>query len=117
MSERNLADHTRVSTKRREPPILNHVKMYNNLCKEIHKLIAQKKAPAGAIAPLSINSEGVFKLDVDDEIWQDIGLDVTWDNIAYCFHTLSNFLDTRQEYEYTTHGIGGSNDVTNESSK
>lgn len=41
----------------------------------MHKLITQKKAPPGAIVPLIINPEGVFKLDVDDEIWQDIGLD------------------------------------------
>jgi hypothetical protein len=27
------------------------------------------------LAPLPIAREGLFKLDVDDDIWQDIGLD------------------------------------------
>jgi len=31
-------------------------------------------APKGAIAPLPIHLDGLFKLDVDDDIWQDIGL-------------------------------------------
>jgi len=38
-------------------------------------LIRQGKAPLGAIRPLDIPHEGIFKLDVDDEIWQDVGLD------------------------------------------
>ncbi|KDR65199.1 hypothetical protein GALMADRAFT_46089, partial [Galerina marginata CBS 339.88] len=37
-------------------------------------LIRAKKAPRGAIAPLSIQPDGLFKLDVDDDIWQDVGL-------------------------------------------
>ncbi len=35
----------------------------------------------GAIAPLPIESEGLFKLDVDDDIWQDIGLTDETDNL------------------------------------
>jgi hypothetical protein len=37
-------------------------------------LICQKKAPLGAVKPLEIPREGIFKLDVDDDIWQDVGL-------------------------------------------
>ena len=37
-------------------------------------LICQGKAPAGAILPLDIPREGLFKLDVDNDIWQDVGL-------------------------------------------
>ncbi|KIJ58408.1 hypothetical protein HYDPIDRAFT_102707 [Hydnomerulius pinastri MD-312] len=37
-------------------------------------LIRQKKAPCGAIAPLPIACDGLFKLDVDDDVWQDLGL-------------------------------------------
>jgi hypothetical protein len=39
------------------------------------KLIRDGKAPPGAIAPQQILRDGLFKLDVDDGIWQDIGLD------------------------------------------
>jgi hypothetical protein len=38
-------------------------------------LIQQKKAPTGATLPIEIPREGLFKLDVDDDIWQDVGLD------------------------------------------
>jgi hypothetical protein len=51
------------------------VKTYNNLCGQISQLIKDKKAPLGAIAPQPIAKEGLFKLDVDDDIWQDVGLD------------------------------------------
>ncbi|KIJ18798.1 hypothetical protein PAXINDRAFT_70654, partial [Paxillus involutus ATCC 200175] len=31
--------------------------------------------PPGVVAPPFILQNGIFQLDVDDEIWQDIGLD------------------------------------------
>jgi hypothetical protein len=37
-------------------------------------LICHKQAPRGAVAPQTIRRDGIFKLDVDDDIWQDIGL-------------------------------------------
>lgn len=48
---------------------------YNNLCAAIATEIRQGRAPAGAIPPERIDPKGVFKLDVDDAIWQDVGLD------------------------------------------
>ncbi|KAI6141463.1 hypothetical protein BKA82DRAFT_4331723 [Pisolithus tinctorius] len=48
---------------------------YNNLCLQLVALIRQGKAPQGAIAPILIQRDGLFKLDVDDDIWQDIGLE------------------------------------------
>ncbi|KAJ7033973.1 hypothetical protein C8F04DRAFT_1183724 [Mycena alexandri] len=35
----------------------------------------QKRAPAGAIPPNKIKNNDLYNLDVDDAIWQDIGLD------------------------------------------
>jgi len=37
-------------------------------------MIKAKKAPLGAIVSLPIEMNGLFKLDVDDDIWQDVGL-------------------------------------------
>src|ERR1700676_2642496 len=62
------------SLKRREPTILRLPKNYNYLCRQIRTLIHQKKSPAGAMPPQEIVREGLFKLDIDDEIWQDVGL-------------------------------------------
>ena len=51
------------------------VAKYNDLCQQISSLIAVGHAPDGAIVPQIITCEGLFKLDVDDDIWQDVGLE------------------------------------------
>jgi chaperonin cofactor prefoldin len=61
--------------KRKEPGIQQLAKKYNELCAELEAMIKKKQAPRGARAPHSIASDGLFKLDVDDDIWQDVGLD------------------------------------------
>ncbi|KAJ3780116.1 hypothetical protein GGU10DRAFT_279862 [Lentinula aff. detonsa] len=38
------------------------------------ELIRQCQAPWNAVAPLPIALKGLFNLDVDDNIWEDIGL-------------------------------------------
>ena len=50
-------------------------KKYNELCAKLEAMIKKKQAPHGARAPHPIASDGLFKLDVDDDIWQDLGLD------------------------------------------
>jgi hypothetical protein len=44
------------------------------------KLITKRAAPKNAIVPLPIDAKGIWDLDVDDDIWQDVGLDDTYDN-------------------------------------
>ena len=61
--------------KRREPAILKLSQTYNSLCKQMAQLIEEHRAPQSAVAPEPIKSDGLFKLDVDDDIWQDIGLE------------------------------------------
>jgi len=75
INELNLRNHTEASIKRREPAIVKIVSTYNTLCDQLYALIRQRKAPVGAIAPLHISRDGIFQLDVDDEIWQDVGLE------------------------------------------
>jgi hypothetical protein len=69
-----LEAHTQQQVKRKEPGIQTLARKYNTLCKSLVEMIKLKKAPKGAIAPLPIETDGLFKLDVDDDIWQDIGL-------------------------------------------
>lgn len=69
-----LHAHTASAVQRREPTISKLVTEYNKLCAQITKLIADKKAPPGSIAPLPIPPKGIWQLDVDDAIFQDIGL-------------------------------------------
>ncbi|KAJ7450463.1 hypothetical protein FB451DRAFT_1186860 [Mycena latifolia] len=72
-SFRRLVNESAV--KRREPTISKVNTEYNRLCGEISKLIKEGKAPRGAVAPVPIPAKGIWKLDVDDEIWEDVGLD------------------------------------------
>jgi hypothetical protein len=48
---------------------------YNKLCAKLGRLIKDGKAPRGAIAPIPIPAEGMWELDVDDAIFQEVGLD------------------------------------------
>lgn len=68
--------------KRRDPGILELVRHYNKLCSEMATLVRQRKAPRNAIPPKPIDAKGIWGLDVDDEIWQDVGLDDTFDESA-----------------------------------
>ncbi|KAG0701127.1 hypothetical protein DFH29DRAFT_982844 [Suillus ampliporus] len=62
-AEHKLHANTQQSIKRREPGILKLVSTYNGL------------SPPYAIMPHIIPRDGIFLLDVDDDIWQDVGLD------------------------------------------
>ena len=68
--------------KRKEPGIQVLVRKYNLLCVDLEKLIKQKKAPQGALVPNLIMLEGLFDLDVDNDIWQNIGLTDESDRIS-----------------------------------
>ncbi|KAJ7106146.1 hypothetical protein C8R44DRAFT_834353 [Mycena epipterygia] len=75
VNDQKLYSHTKSAVKCREPTISKVDTEYNKLCSEIRKLIKDGKAPRGAIAPLPIPSAELWQLDVDDGIWQDVGLD------------------------------------------
>jgi hypothetical protein len=78
-SDSKLRGHVENSLKRQEPTIVRLAKSHNDLCRQINDLICRNKAPPGAIAPREIERDGLFNLDVDDEIWQDTGLDDAYD--------------------------------------
>lgn len=50
------------------------MKSYNSDCEQMANLICTHNAPRGAVAPRQIPRDKVFRLDMDDEIWQDAGL-------------------------------------------
>ncbi|KAJ7495179.1 hypothetical protein FB451DRAFT_1335860 [Mycena latifolia] len=73
--DKKLYAHTESAVKCREPTISKLNNDYNKLCAQMSKLIKEKKAPRGTIALLPIPAKGIWQLDVDDGIWQDVGLD------------------------------------------
>ncbi|KAF7343583.1 hypothetical protein MSAN_01978800 [Mycena sanguinolenta] len=75
VNDSKLHAHTESAVKRREPTIAKVATEYNKLCTQITKLIADGKAPRGSIAPVPIPTKGLWQLDVDDVIFQDVGLD------------------------------------------
>jgi hypothetical protein len=74
-AEHKLHANAHHSIKRREPGILKLVSTYNGLCSQLRSLIRQRRAPHYAVPPHIIPRDGIFLLDVDDDIWQDVGLD------------------------------------------
>ena len=67
--------HTESAVKRRDPGIQTLARKYNKLVTAICELIDNGKAPARTLHPNPIDMESLFALDVDDDIWQDIGLE------------------------------------------
>ncbi|KAF4587963.1 hypothetical protein EYR38_009924 [Pleurotus pulmonarius] len=65
---------TEDAVKRREPTIDKLARQFNKLCDDMESLIKAKKAPRGSRPPAKIDLQGLYSLDVDDDIWQDIGL-------------------------------------------
>ncbi|PPR00336.1 hypothetical protein CVT26_009746, partial [Gymnopilus dilepis] len=74
MDRLKLETHAGQQLKRKEPGIQKLARTYNNLCNDMDALIADGCAPRGARIPLKVNVESLFKLDVDDDIWQNHGL-------------------------------------------
>lgn len=66
--------HIQGAVQRRAPTIQNIAKKYNALCTQMAEMVKHKTAPAGAVVPEQIPQGGLWTLDVDDAIWQDIGL-------------------------------------------
>ncbi|KAF8834398.1 hypothetical protein BDN67DRAFT_985349, partial [Paxillus ammoniavirescens] len=72
--EQRLRVHTEAAVKCHEPTLLWLISTYNSLCETLAALIRRHQAVHGAVAPCPIACEGLYDLDVDDDIWQDIGL-------------------------------------------
>ncbi|KAG6913351.1 hypothetical protein DXG01_007517, partial [Tephrocybe rancida] len=70
-----INDHTASSVNCRDPSISKLALNYNRLRDEMAALIQARKAPPRALCPEKIETKGLFALDVDDAIWQDVGLD------------------------------------------
>ncbi|KAJ7713201.1 hypothetical protein DFH07DRAFT_974803 [Mycena maculata] len=75
VNDQKLYTDTESAVKRREPTITKINSQYNKLCADIQQAIRDRKAPRGAIAPRPISSKELWQLDVDDGIWQDVGLE------------------------------------------
>ncbi|KAJ7833841.1 hypothetical protein B0H14DRAFT_2364053, partial [Mycena olivaceomarginata] len=74
-SEHKLRSHTEAAVKRRQPKINNLVREYNKICDAIGVEIREHRAPACTIPPEHIDMRMLYALDVDDAIWQDVGLE------------------------------------------
>ncbi|THU80594.1 hypothetical protein K435DRAFT_874226 [Dendrothele bispora CBS 962.96] len=73
-SDQRLDEHTENSVKRHDPGIQELARKYNQIVREMKQLIILRRAPRNAVAPHPIDTSTLFNLDVDDTIWQDIGL-------------------------------------------
>ncbi|KAL0564282.1 hypothetical protein V5O48_017770 [Marasmius crinis-equi] len=70
------------SSKRKNPSIQKLARDYNKLVSKMEKMIADGHVPQNAVALRPIPMDQLFALDVDDDIWQDVGLTDEWDQGA-----------------------------------
>ncbi|KAJ7059947.1 hypothetical protein C8F01DRAFT_989075 [Mycena amicta] len=75
VNEQKLYSHTESAVKRREPTIRNLNKQYNEMCAKIVTTIKSDAQLRDMVPPRPIEPGKLWTLDVDDEIWEDIGLD------------------------------------------
>ncbi|KAG6907160.1 hypothetical protein DXG01_010310, partial [Tephrocybe rancida] len=74
VNDQKVDAHTASSIKSCEPAIAKVARSYNTLCATMEQLIIKGKAPRGTICPKQLELKGIFDLDVDDIIWEDIRL-------------------------------------------
>ncbi|KAJ8093794.1 hypothetical protein PM082_009655 [Marasmius tenuissimus] len=72
--ESRLHNQIEEGVKKREPSIQKLAKQYNKTVQYMTTLKKHRRCPANAIPPPEIQISDLFKLDVDDVIWQNIGL-------------------------------------------
>jgi hypothetical protein len=73
--DKKLLAHTESAISRREPAIISLAPNYNSLWDKLTHHIIHGTAPQSALRPLKTPKERLWSLDVDDEIWQDVGLE------------------------------------------
>ena len=90
MNHMKLEKHVESQLKCKEPGIQTLARKYNKLCNDLEKMRNKNKASKGVISPLAIEMDGLFKLDVDDDIWHDIGLPDDLDDATEILDWLGN---------------------------
>ncbi|KAG6906264.1 hypothetical protein DXG01_014925 [Tephrocybe rancida] len=75
VNDQKVDAHTAASVKSRKPAISKLARSYNALCDTMQQLFNKGKAPCGAICPKQLELKGIFDLDVNDTIWEDIRLE------------------------------------------
>ncbi|KAG6913748.1 hypothetical protein DXG01_004554 [Tephrocybe rancida] len=75
VNDHKVDAYTASSIKQREPAITKVAHSFNVLCDTMEDLFNKGKAPPGTICLKKLEIKGIFALDVDDAIWEDLGLD------------------------------------------
>ncbi|KAL0571576.1 hypothetical protein V5O48_010382 [Marasmius crinis-equi] len=78
-NEAKLHSQISQSVKRKDPGIQKVARDYNGIVKKLKEMIRRRTCPRHATAPRDIPMDKLFTLDVDDEIWEDVGLTDEWD--------------------------------------
>lgn len=68
-------NHIHTVSKCCDPLIIQLATKYNKIVKEIKVLICKRTAPLSARASRPLEQSGLFALDIDDSIWEDIEIE------------------------------------------
>ncbi|KAL0568123.1 hypothetical protein V5O48_013862 [Marasmius crinis-equi] len=80
INEEKIHSQIARSVKRKDLGIQKLARSYNRNVAKMEKMVARQQAPRNAVPPKHILMDQLFSLDVDDKIWQDVGLTDQWDN-------------------------------------
>ncbi|TFK58907.1 hypothetical protein BDN72DRAFT_906316 [Pluteus cervinus] len=69
-----LVSHTDSSVRRHDPTVKQIARAYNKTCEDIKRLVKKKKRDQRPTCPSKVPMDGLFSLDINDDIWQDAGL-------------------------------------------
>ncbi|KAF9506804.1 hypothetical protein BS47DRAFT_1304764 [Hydnum rufescens UP504] len=72
--DHNTMEHTSKALKWRYRSVKSLVVDYNKRHQSMIKLRGRQGIPRNAVIPPPIDIKGLFNLDVDNDIWQDVGL-------------------------------------------
>ncbi|KAG6914848.1 hypothetical protein DXG01_014961 [Tephrocybe rancida] len=75
INDHKVDTHTASSVKQCEPAITKVARSLNVLCNTMEDLFKRGNTPPGATCLKKLDIKGIFALNVDDTIWEDLGLD------------------------------------------
>lgn len=75
LADEKLGAHVLQAIKNRDPGISRLVRTFNNQREKMRTIISRQRDGAQRVLPEKIEINGLYKLDIDDSIWQQAGLE------------------------------------------
>lgn len=75
LTDHHMSQHIKTATEAKEPALTTNVRAYNKLCAELSTLIKRDSTLRQKIAPVPIDVKTLYNVELNDELYQDCGLE------------------------------------------